>query len=172
MDATERPELDPGLSDLAALVQARCLALGVTVGTAESCTGGLVAAALTSVPGSSGYVVGGIVAYADRTKERLLGVAAGLLARHGAVSAEVATAMAVGARDRLGVDLAVAVTGVSGPDGGSTAKPVGLTFVAVADAEGSLVERHVWPGDRAANRRDSAEAALRLLLGRLGGAGS
>lgn len=169
MGATARPELDPGLSDLAALVQARCLATGRTVATAESCTGGLVAAALTSIPGASGHVVGGIVVYADRAKERLLGVAPELIASHGAVSAEVADAMAVGARDRLGVDVAVAVTGISGPDGGSDAKPVGLTFIAVADAAGSRVERHVWSGDRAANRRESTVAALRLLIARLGG---
>lgn len=169
MGATERPLLDRALSDLAALVQERCLTTGRSVATAESCTGGLIAAALTSIPGASGYVVGGIVAYADRAKERLLGVPTELLATHGAVSAEVASAMARGARERLGVDVAVAVTGISGPDGGSAAKPVGLTFVAAADAEGVDVERHLWSGDRTANRRDSAAAALRLLLGRLGG---
>lgn len=169
MGETARPAMDPALTDLARLVGERCLARSFTVATAESCTGGMVAAALTAIPGSSGYVVGGIVVYADLAKERLLGVPPELLASHGAVSAEVATAMATGARERLGVELAVAVTGISGPGGATPGKPVGRTYVAVSDAAGTAVERHDWSGDRDANRRDSTAAALRLLLARLDG---
>ncbi len=110
----------PTSSALAERLQARCIAAGWTVVTAESCTGGLVADALTDVPGSSGYVLGGIVAYADAVKTAQLGVPAELIAAHGAVSAHVARAMAVGARERLGATFAVSVTGIAGPDGGTT----------------------------------------------------
>lgn len=158
---------DDPLVALAERLQARCLARGVTVATAESCTGGLVAHVLTEVPGSSGYVVGGIVAYANATKERALGVAPDQLAAHGAVSAQVARAMADGARVRLAADLAVAVTGIAGPEGGTPDKPVGLTYVAVAGLGPTDVRRYTWAGDRAANKRESARAALELLLARV-----
>ena len=138
-----------------------------TVALAESCTGGMVAAALTAVPGSSGYFLGGVVSYADEAKRDLLGVDAAVLAAHGAVSAQVARAMAEGARARFGASVAAAVTGIAGPDGGSAEKPVGLTYVAVADAAGVDVRRVVWPGDRAANRHDSAVAVLEALLARV-----
>jgi PncC family amidohydrolase len=151
---------------LAERLQGICLGRSLTVGTAESCTGGLVASAITDVPGSSGYFRGAVVAYADQAKRALLGVPADVLAAHGAVSAQVARAMAEGARDRLGVDLAAAVTGVAGPGGGSEAKPVGLTYVAVADAGGVEVRRHQWTGDRIANKVASAAAALELAIER------
>ncbi|MCY3627421.1 MAG: nicotinamide-nucleotide amidohydrolase family protein, partial [Gammaproteobacteria bacterium] len=109
-----------------------------TVATAESCTGGGVAAALTAVPGSSAVVLGGIVAYANAVKHKLLGVAATDLERHGAVSTPVAKAMAAGVRHRLGTDWGVAVTGVAGPGGGSADKPVGLVVFAVANAQGAV----------------------------------
>ena len=156
------------LDELARQLQAACLGLGVTVAVAESCTGGLVAAAITEVPGSSGYFAGGVVSYANEAKRDLLGVDAALLDTHGAVSAQVARAMAVGARARFGTTVAASVTGIAGPDGGTPAKPVGLTYVGVADADGADVRRMVWPGDRAANRRDSAAAVLEILLERLG----
>jgi PncC family amidohydrolase len=155
---------DGSLSGLAADLQSACLERGLTVATAESCTGGLVAKLITDVPGSSGYFRGGIVAYANETKERLLGVPAGLIAAHGAVSAQVARSMALGAAAATGAAMAVAVTGVSGPGGGSEAKPVGLTYVAVAHSGGIEVRRSVWGGDRAANREASARSALELLL--------
>jgi PncC family amidohydrolase len=158
---------DP-LVELATRLQAVCIGAGRTVALAESCTGGMVAAALTAIPGSSGYFVGGVVSYADETKRDLLGVDPAILAAHGAVSAHVARAMALGARSRLGADIAAAVTGIAGPDGGSDAKPVGLTYVGVADAEGVDVRRVVWPGDRAANRQDSAVLVLEMLLERVG----
>ena len=158
---------DP-LVELAGRLQARCLALGVTVATAESCTGGLVAHLLTEVPGSSGYLLGGVVAYSDAVKRAELGVPAELLEAHGAVSAQVAIAMAEGARARLGTDLGVGVTGIAGPDGGSEAKPVGLVYVAAAGRGPAEVRRYVWAGDRSENKRLSAEAAIELLLARVG----
>jgi PncC family amidohydrolase len=145
-----------------------CVERGLTVSTAESCTGGLVAHAITEIAGSSAYFLGAFVTYADDVKRDQLGVPAELLAAHGAVSAQVARAMAEGARARLGSDLAVAITGIAGPGGGSAEKPVGLTYVAVADGDGADVRRHLWTGDRSANKRDSAAAALDLLLERLG----
>jgi PncC family amidohydrolase len=158
---------DP-LTGLAERLQERCLGRGVTVALAESCTGGLVADAITDVAGSSGYFLGGVVSYSNDAKERLLAVPAAALEAHGAVSAQVARAMAEGARERFGSALAGAVTGIAGPDGGTDEKPVGLTYVAVADADGVDVRRHLWSGDRAANKVSSAEAVLELLLDRLG----
>lgn len=155
---------DAALAGLAERLQGICLGRQLAVATAESCTGGLVADAVTDVPGSSGYYLGGVVTYADAAKERFLDVPAEMLVAHGAVSAQVARAMAVGCRARFGADLAVAVTGIAGPDGGSPAKPVGLTYVAVADERGCEVARHVWAGDRAANKRASAMAALEMLV--------
>jgi len=157
---------DEALWGLAERLQGVCLGRGITVAVAESCTGGLVAAALTDVAGSSGYFVGGIVSYADAAKASLLDVAEATLAAHGAVSAQVARAMAIGARKRLGAALAVSVTGIAGPDGGSDEKPVGLTYVGVADRRGTDVRRFTWTGDRAANRSQSARAALELVVER------
>jgi PncC family amidohydrolase len=158
----ERPAL--GLGEIAERLQALCVGGGWTVVTAESCTGGLVVDTLTGVPGSSGYVLGGIVAYADAVKQAQLGVPADVLAKHGAVSAQVAVAMASGARERLGATFAVSVTGIAGPDGGSDAKPVGLTYIGLAGPDGVEVRRFAWTGDRAANKRSSARAALELLV--------
>ena len=157
---------DP-LVALAARLGARCVARGLTVATAESCTGGLVAHLITEVPGSSAYLRGGIVAYADDVKRTALGVPAEVLVAHGAVSAQVALAMADGVRHALGADLGVAVTGVAGPDGGSEAKPVGLVYVAVTGLGTPEVRRFQWSGDRTANKRSSAEAALGMLLERV-----
>jgi PncC family amidohydrolase len=157
---------DP-LLGLAERLQAACLEARATVALAESCTGGLIAAALTAVPGSSGYFLGGVVSYADSAKQELLGVDPAMLAAHGAVSAQVARAMAKGALARFGSSVAASVTGIAGPDGGTPDKPVGLTYVGVADAAGAEVRRIVWDGDRAANRRDSAIAVLEALLARV-----
>jgi nicotinamide-nucleotide amidase len=155
---------DEPLPDLVARLQEACLARGLTVATAESCTGGLVAGLITDRAGASGYFRGGIVAYEDSVKTALLDVPAAQLVTHGAVSAQVARSMAVGVRARLRADLAVSATGIAGPGGGSDAKPVGLTYLACADAAGVEVRRFVWHGDRAANRQASVRAAIVLLL--------
>jgi nicotinamide-nucleotide amidase len=136
---------------------------GLTIGAAESCTGGLVSARLTSVPGSSNVFVGGLVAYNDRLKLDSLNVPAEVLRRHGAVSAETAAAMAAGARNALGADVGVSVTGVAGPGGGTPQKPVGLVFIHAESPEASHgVELHL-PGSREAVRRRAAASALHLL---------
>ena len=151
---------------LAERLQTICLERSLTVAAAESCTGGLVADAITDLSGSSAYFHGSIVAYANDAKTSQLGVPEELLAAHGAVSAQVARAMAEGARSRLATSLAVGVTGIAGPGGGTADKPVGLTYVAVADADGVDARRFTWTGDRAENKIASAEAALELLIER------
>ena len=157
---------DPELRMLAERLQAVCLGSRLRVAVAESCTGGRVGDALTDVAGSSGYVAGGVVAYEDRAKEALLGVPRDTVAAHGAVSAQAALAMAEGARSLFATDLAVSVTGIAGPGGATAGKPVGLTYVAVADGSGGTVRRFTWDGDREANKAASARAALELLLER------
>ena len=137
---------------------------GVMVATAESCTGGLVAEAITRVPGSSEYFAGGVVAYENRAKVRLLGVAETLLKAQGAVSSHVAEAMAEGVRDRLAADVAVSITGIAGPGGGTAEKPVGLVFVASSSPGRTVASRHHFAGDRRAVRLAAAVAALRMLL--------
>lgn len=134
-----------------------------TLATAESCTAGLIAHRITNVPGSSEYFLGGVVAYADKTKMDLLGVSQETLDQHGAVSEETARQMAMGVRRELGADIGLSVTGIAGPGGGTDEKPVGLTFVAVSGPKGTQVQHHVWDGDREANKAQSAKAALRLL---------
>jgi nicotinamide-nucleotide amidase len=146
-----------------ALVLDLCRSRGLTLGTAESCTGGMVAQRLTSVPGSSEVFVGAVVAYAEEVKARELGVPREILERHGAVSAEAAAAMAAGARERLGADLAVAVTGIAGPGGGNEEKPVGLVFLHAEGPDGSRSADFVFPGDRDSIRRRAAVTALHLL---------
>jgi nicotinamide-nucleotide amidase len=140
-----------------------CRTRGLTLATAESCTGGLVSARLTAVPGSSDVYLGGVVAYSNAVKERELGVPAELLAEHGAVSAEAAQAMAQGVRQRLGADVGVAVTGVAGPGGGTEDKPVGLVFVHAAGPDGEEGRRTELPGDREMIRGRATAAALHLV---------
>lgn len=157
---------EPELRLLAERLQGICLDAGLTVATAESCTGGRACDALTDVAGSSGYVRGGVVAYADSVKASLLGVPPSVIEQHGAVSAQAARAMATGARSRLGADLAVAITGIAGPSGATPGKPIGLTYVAVADPAGIEIRRFAWSGDREANKAASVRAALEFLLER------
>lgn len=159
---------DAELRALAERLQGVCLGGGLTVALAESCTGGLIAATLTEVPGSSGYFLGGVVSYADRAKETLLGVSGATLAVHGAVSAQVARAMAIAARERFGASLAASVTGIAGPDGGTAEKPVGLTYIGLAGLGTGTVDvrRHLWAGDRAVNRHESVRAVLAWLIER------
>jgi PncC family amidohydrolase len=164
------PAAMTALEVLAERLQGLAVAAGWTVATAESCTGGMIADTLTDIPGSSGYLLGGIVAYADEVKARQLDVPAEVIAAHGAVSAQVARAMALGARQRFGATFAVSVTGIAGPDGGSEAKPVGLTYVALAGPVGVEVRRFVWTGDRAANKSASTRAALSMLIDAVEGA--
>ena len=148
---------------VAEIVLDLCRGRGLTLATAESCTGGMVAARLTSVAGASDVFLGSVVAYADEVKERALDVPASLLAEHGAVSAEAAAAMAQGVRSRLGADVGVAVTGIAGPGGGSPDKPVGLVFAHAVDADGERAVRTELPGDRDMIRGRATAAALHLV---------
>jgi nicotinamide-nucleotide amidase len=147
----------------AELVLDLCRARKLTLGTAESCTGGLVGARLTDVAGSSDVFLGSIVAYADEIKQRRLAVPDELLRSHGAVSAEVAAAMAAGARAALDADVAVSVTGIAGPDGGSPEKPVGLVFIHAESPDGDSARRLQIPGDREAVRARATSVALHTL---------
>lgn len=150
---------------LEAQVGEMLLACGYTICTAESCTGGLILHLLTNIAGSSTYVLGGVVAYSNQVKQSLLKVKQGTLIAHGAVSEQTASEMVIGARDLLRADVAISVTGIAGPDGGTASKPVGLTYIGLA-APGDIfiVRRHIWDGDREAIKKASAEAALRLVL--------
>ena len=154
--------------DAALLVEADALLAlyrtrGLTIVTAESCTGGLIAAALTAIAGSSDVVERGFVTYSNEAKAEMLGVDPALIARVGAVSAEVAGAMVEGALARSTADVALSVTGIAGPGGATASKPVGLVFLG-AERRGAapVVERNVFPGDRAAVREASVAAAFRL----------
>lgn len=149
---------------LAATLGRELTELGLTVATAESCTGGLIGAAITDIPGSSLYYPGGIVSYGNRQKEELLGVPGELMEEHGAVSDAVALAMAAGARERLGVDYAVAVTGIAGPDGGTPEKPVGTVWIAVASGEGVRGHLFRFRGERDTIRRYTVNAALAAVI--------
>lgn len=138
---------------------------GLTVATAESCTGGLIAAALTAVPGSSDVVLGGFVTYSNGMKTRLLGVPEEILSTAGAVSEACAERMAAGALHAAGADIAVAVTGIAGPGGGSAEKPVGLVFIGVARRGlPTEVRRHLFPGDRAAVRAATVAEAIHSIV--------
>ena len=156
-----------GDADLAAVILERARRAGLSLGAAESCTGGLVGGRLTDIPGSSDIFIGAVVCYADRLKTELLGVAAALIEAHGAVSEEVARAMAEGALRRLGVDLAVAVTGIAGPGGGTPDKPVGTVWLAVASSERTEARRIIFLGSRREIRERAAQTALYLLDRRL-----
>ena len=149
---------------LAEQLQGICLGRGLTVALAESCTGGLVATTITDVPGSSGYFLGGVVSYSNEAKVAFLDVPEATLDAHGAVSAQVARAMAAGAQARFGASLAASITGVAGPDGGSDEKPVGLTYVGLASGVEVDVRRFQFAGDRAGNREMAARAVLEWLV--------
>ena len=144
------------------IVLSLCRDRGLTLATAESCTGGLLAARLTAVPGYSDVTLGGVVAYGNEVKERVLGVPAELIEEHGAVSAEVAAALARGGRERLGADVAIGITGVAGPGGGTEEKPVGLVYFHVETPDGGHGSTFSFPGDRDSIRRRSVVASLHL----------
>ena len=143
---------------------ARLLKKKLTVATAESCTGGQVSDRITNLAGASSFFLGGIVAYSNQAKLSLLGVDEATLNQYGAVSSETALEMAVGARRVFSADLAVSITGIAGPEGGTAEKPVGLTWIGISSEAGASAVRHIWDGDRLANKRASADAALNLLL--------
>ena len=146
-----------------ALVASALVDRGWTVAVGESCTGGLLTARLTAAPGSSAWVVGGVAAYANSAKEKLLGVPAATLAAAGAVSPEVALVLAEGARDRFGADLGIGVTGIAGPGGGTADKPVGTVHLAVVGPAGTLTKAVVLPGSREAVRQRTTTLAVHLL---------
>ena len=154
---------DPDTQELATHVLALCRARSWHVATAESCTGGLVAAALTAIAGASDVVDRGFVTYSNKAKMELLGVPEATLAAVGAVSAETTLAMATGAVSRAGVDLAVSVTGIAGPGGGSAEKPVGLVYLGIATKTTCRSERHVFSDDRDGIRHAALLRALELL---------
>jgi nicotinamide-nucleotide amidase len=154
---------DADLEALARRLGRALLVRRVRVATAESCTGGWIAKALTDVPGSSQWFESGIVAYSNAAKDALLGVPSDLIGTHGAVSEAVVRAMAEGARAQLGVDLTVAVSGIAGPEGGSADKPVGTVWLAWATPITTTAERRVFAGDREAVRRQSVALALERL---------
>jgi PncC family amidohydrolase len=137
---------------------------GLTLATAESCTGGLVSHRITNISGSSAYFLGGFVTYSNEAKETLLGVHHETLQAHGAVSEQTAREMAQGARRQMGADLAVSVTGIAGPTGGTPEKPVGLVYIALSAPDTGVCQRYLWQGDRIANKEQSAEAALQLIV--------
>jgi nicotinamide-nucleotide amidase len=160
--------VDERFDEQARAVLDACRTRGIMLVTAESCTGGLVAAALTEIAGSSDVVERGFVTYSNEAKEDLLGVPRGLLDTHGAVSEPAARAMAEGAlKSAPNADMSIAVTGIAGPGGGSPGKPVGLVFIACARrGRETVCERHVFTGDRRAVRAASVERALGHLLDR------
>lgn len=141
----------------------RCLR-GKTLATAESCTGGMIGAALTGVPGASAVYKGGIISYCNEIKEVLLGVAAEDLKTLGPVSAQVAGSMAAGARSALKADMAVSVTGLAGPDGDEFGKPVGTVFIGFDNGSTTVAKRYFFTGDREEVRRQAVKAALELVL--------
>jgi nicotinamide-nucleotide amidase len=156
-----------GAADLAAVVLDMCRERSLTIATAESCTGGLIGARLTAVPGSSEVFLGGVVAYANSVKESLLGVPGELIRAEGAVSEGVARAMAAGARERVGAGIGIAVTGIAGPSGGSPEKPVGTVWVAVQIGDAVRTFGRVYIGDRDEVRSRAAQAALDIVRGML-----
>ncbi|MBI4309741.1 MAG: CinA family protein [Candidatus Omnitrophica bacterium] len=134
-----------------------------TLATAESCTGGLLAHTLTNVPGSSAFFMLGIVAYGNAAKTKILKIPASLIKKHGAVSAEAAKGMAIGAQGILNTDYGLGITGIAGPGGGTKTKPVGLTYIAVTDGHRTIVQRFQFKGTRLRNKNQAVAAALRIL---------
>ncbi len=141
---------------------------GLKVATAESCTGGLIGHTLTNISGSSEYYDRGMISYSNRAKMELLGVPEELLEKYGAVSEEVARAMAEGVREKSKVDIGVATTGIAGPTGGTKDKPVGLVYIGVSTREKTVVRRCLFHGSRLGNKESTCKAALELLLEVLG----
>ncbi len=139
----------------------------LTIAVAESCTGGLLGSKITDVPGSSEYFLGGVIAYQNEVKESLLHVPQDVIASHGAVSAQTVEAMASGCRELFKCDIAVSITGIAGPGGGSAEKPVGLVYVGLATASGMISRRFQWDGSRVQNKESSIRAAMEMILATL-----
>lgn len=135
----------------------------LTLSTAESCTGGLLGHRITDAPGSSDYFLGGVISYSDEAKRTLLQVCQETLLEQGAVSEAAAREMARGVKDLFHSDLALSITGIAGPGGGTREKPVGLVYIALSAPDEELCQRHIWSGDRAENKRRSAEQAMQIL---------
>ena len=157
------PALQLNIQTLAKKSVSLCLEKNLTFGTAESCTGGLIAASVTDIPGASAAFFGGVVSYDNSVKHGILGVQNETLKRFGAVSKETAEEMAKGALRALGVDLSVAVTGIAGPTGGTPKKPIGLVYIATASKNGVTVTENYFSGDREAVRLQTVAKALSLL---------
>lgn len=151
------------------IIHDRLLVKKLKLGTAESCTGGLIADRITNIPGSSEYFMGGIVAYAYEVKAAVLGVSWTTLNMKGAVSQETVLEMARGAKRLLHVDIAVSVSGIAGPGGGMPEKPVGYTWFGLAANEGEWARNFTWNGDREQNKHESSDAALQFVLDYLDG---
>ena len=159
--------MDSKLEECGALAERLVVALakrGLSCATAESCTGGGVGSAITSVAGSSAVYLGGVISYSNEVKANVLGVSRDSLATVGAVSPEVAAQMASGAKRVVGADIAVSLTGIAGPGGGSAAKPVGLVWFGLVTPDGVVTEKRIFSGDRASVRLAAIEHALSLLL--------
>jgi len=159
-----KPARDPAKEIITTLASRK-----MTMATAESCTAGLLSGAITDIPGASAVFYGGFITYSNAAKSRMIGVPARMIEDHGAVSAQVARAMADGARNTARTDIAVSVTGIAGPDGGSQRKPVGLVYFAVATKDGTdVLEKRFGDIGREAIRKASVEAALEMVLETLG----
>ena len=158
------PLIDEKLLDI---VSAELKKQKLTVATAESCTGGLIAHSLTNIPGSSEYFERGIVPYSNKSKTELLDVPEKLIKEHGAVSEQVAKAMAEGIRKKSKVGIGIATTGIAGPDGGTEEKPVGLVYIAVSTSKGTIVRRYQFTGNRLQNKERTCNAVLWMLFDHL-----
>ncbi|MCC6490723.1 MAG: CinA family protein [Candidatus Hydrogenedentes bacterium] len=150
-----------------ALIGEQLTTSGLTLATAESCSGGLLAHRITNVPGSSGYFLGGVITYSNEAKADLLGVSMRDLDQDGAVSETVARQMAQGVRERFDADWGVGITGIAGPGGGSPGKPVGLVYIALSGGRQTSVTRNLFEGSRESIKEQTTEEALRLLLEQL-----
>jgi PncC family amidohydrolase len=156
--------LDDGDYHLAERLGEALVQAGMRLAVAESCTGGMLGSWITAVPGSSAWFLGGVISYDNGVKEGLLGVSRDIISERGAVSAECAVAMSHGVLNLVKADLALSVTGVAGPGGGTDAKPVGLTYIALVGPDYERVEQHIWHADRHRNREHSARRALEIAL--------
>jgi PncC family amidohydrolase len=156
--------MDPILSELSTKINERIIPKKLTIATAESCTGGLIAHVLTLIPGASNYFIGGVIAYSNQVKQDILGVQASTLAQFGAVSEQTAIEMAAGVRERFNTDIGMSTTGIAGPSGGTPSKPVGLVWIGFSTPEKTWAVESHFSDDRHQINKKSARKALQLLL--------